>query len=91
MVNKVKEKLRIWYWELYRYFFIPKKTSYEIPEGMRMFEYDLMTREVRKAEYKNHKGHRIFVKKPNCIYNYDINMRNSRIQFETLINNALKK
>ena len=91
MVSNLVEKIRIWYLKWYRYFFIPEIINYKVPDGLRLFEYNLITKEVKKAQYKNHRGHRIFVKNENCIYNCSINERNARIQFEELINKALKK
>jgi len=90
-MNKIKDKLREWYWKLYRYFFIPKQISYKIPKDERLFEYNLITKEVKKAEYKNHKGQKIMVKKEKCIYIAAINKKNATIKFEKLIDMALKR
>lgn len=90
MKDSIWIRLKAWVLKQYRYWFIPTISNYAVPEGERLFEMNLITGIVKKAEYKNHSGHKIFVKNENCIYEHAINIRNAKIKFDTLINNALK-
>jgi hypothetical protein len=90
-MDSYKDKIRAWFLKQYRYFFVPIINSYPVPKGNVLYEYDLVTGDIHKAEYHIVNKHRMLIKKPNCIYDYAPSLHEVKPKFQTLIDKSLRR
>jgi hypothetical protein len=86
-----KDKFKAFWLKLYRKYFVSTIDAYPVPKGSKLFEYDLLSGDIHKAEYHIVNKHRVLIKKPNCIYDYAGSLHEVKPKFQALIDKSLKR
>jgi len=83
------DKLKAWYIKTKHKYFGKQVTEYPVPQGQRLYEMDLITKDIHKAEYHIINKNRILIKKPNCIYQCAEDLHHVKEKFEAIIKMSL--
>ena len=90
-MDSLKDKVKAFFLKQYRKYFVSAINSYPVPKGNKLFEYDLITGDIHKAEFHIVNKHRMLIKKPNCIYDYAPSLHEVKPKFQALIDKSLKR
>ena len=83
------DRLKGWYIKTKHKYFGEQPTAYPVPNGERLYEMDLITKDIHKAEYHIINKNRILIKKPNCIYQCAEDLHSVKEKFNEIIKLSL--